>query len=266
MKTTASHKQTEQKRTYLSWEYEQFSSYFKSDSSLRVSQRCVCLATGFLTLQVQLPVLRPHLRRGITAYYSSTNNSLSAHQPAGSQTQATEKGVRGVTLAPACANSRLLTFYWWLIHYLENSFASRRFLSCPQLSTQYRSALASYFLCPFFHPSSFVWFVLFHLLNRAFIPSSIFPATSIKPLYTEPQPAWILLSCSWHLILLPEDVSQDVTALSWLVVTTKNACDAKCYLFNPLKALAFPRKALKICPLHQKHLCHESSVDTVPQL
>lgn len=40
---------------------------------------CVCLATGFLTLQVQLPVLRPHLRRGITAYYSSTNNSLSAH-------------------------------------------------------------------------------------------------------------------------------------------------------------------------------------------
>lgn len=71
----------------------------------------VRVATGFLTLQVQLPVLRPHLRRGITAYYSSTNNSLSAHQPAGSQTQATEEGVRGVTLAPGCANSRLVTFY-----------------------------------------------------------------------------------------------------------------------------------------------------------
>lgn len=71
---------------------------------------CVCLATGFLTLQVQLPVLRPHLRWGITAYYSSTN-SLSAHQPAGRQTPAAEEGVRGVALAPGCANSRLLTFY-----------------------------------------------------------------------------------------------------------------------------------------------------------
>lgn len=60
----------------LSLQYEQFYSYFKSLCSLCVSQQCVCLATGFLTLQVQLPVLRPHLRRGITAYYSSTNNSL----------------------------------------------------------------------------------------------------------------------------------------------------------------------------------------------
>lgn len=87
-------------------------SHIKSDCSLCVSQRvCVCLATGFLTLEVQLPVLRPHLRRGIMAYYSSTNNSLPAHQPAGSQMQATKEGVRGVTLAPGCANSRLLTFY-----------------------------------------------------------------------------------------------------------------------------------------------------------
>lgn len=101
------------------------------------NQTAVCariLPQASCALQVQLPVLRPHLRRGITAYYSSTNNSLSAHQPAGSQTQATEEeGVRGVTLAPGCANSRRVTFYQWLIHYLKNLYASRCFLLCPGL-------------------------------------------------------------------------------------------------------------------------------------
>lgn len=108
---------------------------------------CVCLATGFLTLQVQLPVLRPHLRWGITAYYSHTNNSLSAHQPAGSQTLATKKGVRGVTLAPGCANSREVTFCRWLIHYLENLFTSCGFFLCPQLfSISFRPCI-SFFFC-----------------------------------------------------------------------------------------------------------------------
>lgn len=50
--------------------------YLKSDCSECVSEWCEYLATGLLALQVQLPVLRPHLRRGITTYYSSTNNSL----------------------------------------------------------------------------------------------------------------------------------------------------------------------------------------------
>lgn len=123
---------------------------------------CVCLATGFLTLQVQLPVLRPHLRWGITAYYSSTN-SLSTHQPAGRQTPAAAEGVRGVALAPGCANSRLLTFYRWLIHYLDNSSPPAR---CPQLfSLSFRPCLS---LClPFFVCLSFSG-VLYSFLNLFF--------------------------------------------------------------------------------------------------
>lgn len=145
---------------------------------------CVCLATGILTLQVQLPVLRPHLRRGITAYYCSTNNSPSAHQPAGSQTQAAEKGVRGVTLAPGCANSRLVTFYQCLIHYLENLFAFSGFLL-------WSSTLFDIFppmpLTFFFFSSFFVWCsVLFYFFNRVFILSSILFAISIQALSTEP--------------------------------------------------------------------------------
>lgn len=145
---------------------------------------CVGLATGILTLQVQLPVLRPHLRRGITAYYSSTNNSPSAHQPAGSQTQAAEKGVRGVTLAPGCANSRLVTFYQCLIHYLENLFAFSGFLL-------WSSTLFDIFppmpLTFFFFSSFFVWCsVLFYFFNRVVISSSVLFAISIQALSTEP--------------------------------------------------------------------------------
>lgn len=99
-----------------------FLSDLESDCSLCVSQWCLYLATGFLTLQVQLPVLKPHLKRGITTYYSSTNKSLAALQPAGSQTQAAEEGVRGVALAPVRPNSRFLTFCQQQILYQENSF------------------------------------------------------------------------------------------------------------------------------------------------
>lgn len=98
-----------------------FLSGLESDCS--VSQWCLYLATGFLTLQVQLPVLKPHLKWGITTYYSSTNKSLAAIQPAGSQTQAAEEGVRGVALAPVRPNSRFLTFCQQQILCLENSFA-----------------------------------------------------------------------------------------------------------------------------------------------
>lgn len=167
--------------------YKQFYSYLKSDCSLCVPrQRCVYLATGFLTLQVQLPVLRPHLRRGITAYYSSTNNSLSAHQPAGSQTQATEEeGVRGVTLAPGCANSRWVTFYQWLIHYLKNLLASRSFLLCPQVfSLSFRPSLSLSSLVFLGLMFRFV-FVCACALNRAFISSTTFSAVSFEALSTE---------------------------------------------------------------------------------
>lgn len=55
--------------------------------------------------------------RGITVHYSSANNSLPPPPPnpqAASPTYAGgsgEEGVRGVTLAPGCANSRRVTFY-----------------------------------------------------------------------------------------------------------------------------------------------------------
>ena len=135
------------------------------------------LATGCLTLQVQLPVSRPHLRRGITTYYSSTNNSLSAHQPAGSQTQANEKGVRGVTLAPGCANSRLLTFYQWLILYLENLFAPCRLVHCLPLFSVFLPLLLTLFVL--FFP---VWLYLkFIFLALSHPPFSLLGLTKHPP-------------------------------------------------------------------------------------
>lgn len=204
---------------------------------------CVCLATGFLTLQVQLPVLRPHLRWGITAYYSSTN-SLSTHQPAGRQTPAAAEGVRGVALAPGCANSRLLTFYRWLIHYLDNSSPPAR---CPQLfSLSFRPCLS---LClPFFVCLSFSG-VLYSFLNL-FFPSPIFSSV-------ETQPVWVCLSVLFLFLTVDTFTRRCYSRCHLFLLTCCHRlkfCMIKVMqktLFNFLQApLCSPEKALKMYPPH----------------
>lgn len=204
------------------------------------NQTAVCmriLPQASCALQVQLPVLRPHLRRGITAYYSSTNNSLSAHQPAGSQTQATEEeGVRGVTLAPGCANSRRVTFYQWLIHYLKNLYASRCFLLCPGLPPP---LLFTFFLpfslsvwCPSF--LSFL-LLLFLKIKLLFLPPlslsyQLRPSPlSRSPSQFPPRP-WFFDSCYFYPRMFVKMSSLPLELLSPL----ENDCHAK-YSIKPPK-------------------------------
>lgn len=135
----------------------------------------VCLTACFLTLQVQLSVLRPHLRQGIQ--HCTTNKSLSAHQPTCRAPK--EEGVRGVTLAPGCANSRQLSFYQWLIHYQQNLFASCRFRLLSLPSFTFPSFYFALLLLSFS-----VWCAISLCLKSSFY--STFSAPAIETLSTEP--------------------------------------------------------------------------------
>lgn len=156
-----------------------------------VSQQWAFLATGFLTLQVQLPVLRPHLRRGITACYPSTNNSLcppTCRRP--------DTGNR----VGRCERCYINT--WMCEQQTTNLLPGTDtlpeklvcLLQLPSLSSTILTvSLCSCFTC--FSALRFlsVFDVLFLCaLNRAFISSCSFSAVWIEAVFTEPQPVSLI--------------------------------------------------------------------------